>query len=71
VVNAIAPGMSLVPGPDAIVDEKGAEYYKTRIPIGRIGDPFEVADVAVFLVSERNSYMIGATVDVSGGMLMR
>ena len=70
-VNAIAPGMSLVPGPDAIVNEEKAEYYKTRIPIGRIGDPFEVADAAVFLVSERNSYMIGATVDVSGGMLMR
>ena len=71
VANAIAPGMSLVPGPGAIVDEQGVDYYKTRIPIGRIGNPVEVADVAVFLVSERNSYMIGATVDVSGGMLMR
>lgn len=70
-VNAIAPGMALVPGPGAIIGEEQAEYYKTRIPIGRIGDPFEVADLAVFLVSERNSYMIGATVDVSGGMLMR
>lgn len=70
-VNAIAPGMSLIPGPGAVVDEKGAEYYKTRIPIGRIGHPSEVADLAAFLVSERNSYMVGATVDVSGGMLMR
>lgn len=70
-VNAIAPGLSTVPGPGAVIDEKGAEYYKTRIPIGRIGDPFEVADLAAFLVSERNSYMLGATVDVSGGMLMR
>jgi 3-oxoacyl-[acyl-carrier protein] reductase len=70
-VNAIAPGMALVPGPDAIIDEEAAKYYKTRIPIGRIGSPFEVADLAVFMVSERNSYMIGATVDVSGGMLMR
>lgn len=39
--------------------------------MGRVGTPEEMADIVAFLVSPRNSYMLGATVDVSGGMLMR
>ncbi len=49
--------------------EKRREYYETRIPIGYIASPQEVADVAAFLVSERSRDMTGATVDVSGGQL--
>lgn len=45
--------------------------YLERIPMGRIAQPKEIADVAAFLVSEKNQYMTGATVDVTGGMLMR
>ena len=52
-----------------MLTEEKAEYYKTRIPMGRIGTPEEMADIVAFLVSPKNSYMIGATVDVSGGML--
>ena len=47
------------------------EKYLARIPLHRIGKPSEIADVITFLASERASYMTGATVDVSGGMLMR
>jgi 3-oxoacyl-[acyl-carrier protein] reductase len=45
--------------------------YLARIPLGRIADPEEVARVVAFLASETAGYMTGATVDVSGGMLMR
>ncbi|MHC5074719.1 MAG: SDR family oxidoreductase, partial [Planctomycetota bacterium] len=45
--------------------------YLSRIPLHRIATPKEVADVVVFLASERARYMTGATVDVTGGMLMR
>ena len=51
--------------------EKGQEEYLKRIPLRRIADPGEVANVVVFLASERAGYMTGATVDVTGGMLMR
>ena len=48
-----------------------AKKYEDRIPLGRIGEIEEIANMVVFLASQRASYMTGATVDVSGGMLMR
>jgi 3-oxoacyl-[acyl-carrier protein] reductase len=51
--------------------EANEAKYLARIPLGRIAQPAEIADVVVFLASEQASYMTGATVDVSGGMLMR
>jgi 3-oxoacyl-[acyl-carrier protein] reductase len=54
----------------ATIEANEAEYL-ARIPLGRIAQPAEIADVVVFLASEQASYMTGATVDVSGGMLMR
>ncbi len=67
-VNSAAPGMTVSPG---FLTEEQTEYYKTRIPIGRCGTSAEMADIITFLVSPRNSYMLGACVDVSGGMLCR
>jgi 3-oxoacyl-[acyl-carrier protein] reductase len=69
-VNAVAPGMMLTEM-TAETLKANAEKYLARIPLGRIADTAEIADVIVFLASERASYMTGATVDVSGGMLMR
>ncbi len=51
--------------------EENEQEYLMRIPLGRIADPAEVAGVVAFLCSDRASYMTGATVDVTGGMLMR
>jgi 3-oxoacyl-[acyl-carrier protein] reductase len=69
-VNAVAPGfMATDMARDAF--ERNKEQYLKRIPLGRIADPAEMAAVVVFLASDRASYMTGATVDVSGGMLMR
>lgn len=69
-VNAVAPGM-MHTDMTAKAIEANREKYLARIPLGRIGDTSEIADVVVFLASDRASYMTGATVDVSGGMLMR
>ncbi len=69
-VNAVAPGM-MYTEMTAKTLEANREKYLARIPLRRIADPAEIADVVVFLASDRASYMTGATVDVSGGMLMR
>jgi 3-oxoacyl-[acyl-carrier protein] reductase len=68
-VNAVAPGMVLTEMVAAIW-ERRKDSYLARIPLSRIGQPEEIARVVVFLASEAASYMTGATVDVSGGLLM-
>lgn len=69
-VNAVAPGM-LLTEMTAETLQINAKKYAERIPLGRIAEAAEIANVITFLASEKASYMTGATVDVSGGMLMR
>jgi len=69
-VNAVAPGLMYTEMLKPYVDAD-PEKFNARLPIGRLGLPEEVANVVVFLASDRSSFMTGATVDVSGGMLMR
>lgn len=69
-VNAVAPGM-IRTDMTAKVLAANEEKYLARIPLRRIAKPEEVADVVTFLASDRAGYMTGATVDVTGGMLMR
>ncbi len=46
-------------------------YYESRLPIGRIAKPDDIANIVVFMASEPASYLTGTTIDASGGMLMR
>jgi 3-oxoacyl-[acyl-carrier protein] reductase len=69
-VNAVAPGMMYTDMTEERLSTHEARYL-ARIPLGRIADAREIADVIVFLASDRASYMTGAVVNVSGGMLMR
>ena len=69
-VNLVAPGMMRTEMSRQSL-ARDEQHYVERIPLRRIADPAEIADVAVFLASERAGYMTGATVDVTGGMLMR
>ena len=50
--------------------DKDPSYYVNRIPVGRVAEPEEIARMGTLLVSDVYSYMTGATVDVTGGMLM-
>ena len=68
-VNAVAPGM-IKTEMVAKTWEERKDRYLARMPIGRIAEPEEVASVAVFLASEAASYLCGATIDVTGGMMM-
>jgi 3-oxoacyl-[acyl-carrier protein] reductase len=68
-VNAVAPGLMFT---EMTADrlETNRERYLARIPAGRFGETEEIADVIVFLASERASYMTGTVINVSGGLLM-
>ena len=69
-VNSVAPGFMATDMIAATLQTNRAKVLK-RIPLGRIGDPAEVAAAVVFLASDRASYMTGATMHVNGGMEMR
>lgn len=47
------------------------DYYKGRIPMGRVAAPPDIAPAVLFLLSPDSDYMTGATIDATGGMLMR
>ena len=69
-VNMVAPGMVRTPMTEEALKAK-PDYYNGRIPIGRVAEPEEVAQAAVFLASKCADYYTGITFDATGGMLMR
>jgi len=68
-VNAVAPGFIETPMTDALPD-KVKEELKTRIPLGRMGSPRDVAAAIVFLASDEAGYITGHVLDVNGGMYL-
>jgi NAD(P)-dependent dehydrogenase (short-subunit alcohol dehydrogenase family) len=66
VVNAIAPGLLDEGVADNIPADNKAEYIQ-NCSMGRTGTCAEVAELAAFLISSRNSYMSGATIMADGG----
>lgn len=69
-VNTVAPAAIDTPQMQALEPEL-IELQKQSIPVRRIGRPEEVADLVVFLCSDRASFITGATVDINGGSLIR
>ena len=66
-VNAVAPGFIKTDMTDAIPETERNEMIKT-IPLGRIGETKDVADLVEFLVSGKSSYITGQVISVNGGM---
>jgi len=76
-VNCIAPGAietRLYDANFALLPEEEARAQKEqaakRIPMGRVGEPGEIADAMLFLASDASSYMTGQTFAVDGGALL-
>ena len=68
-VNALAPGLF----PSEMTDVFPEEVFnivKNITPMGRIGDPEELASTLIWLVSDASSYVTGVTVPVDGGLIM-
>ena len=70
-VNAIGPGSIMTDMLRGIIaeDEAAGDRIMSRTPLGRAGEPTEVAAVAVFLASEDSSYLTGQTIYPDGGRL--
>lgn len=68
-VNAVLPGLTATPT-IAKMPEKYKEMILRETPLGRMGEPEEVANVIAFLASDEASFMTGACVEVSGGWRM-
>lgn len=69
-VNALSPAAVRSPALEGI-DPARREALAASIPLGRFGEPQEVAAAAVYLASPAGAYVTGATLDINGGRLMR
>jgi glucose 1-dehydrogenase len=70
-INAIAPGaIATMMNIDVLQDEKKKREEENKIPMHRIGEPSEIAKVAVFLASPAASYITGTTLYVDGGLTL-
>jgi len=78
-VNALCPGYFMTDRVKALVEDKASRSRKhidkiidemvSEIPLGRMGDPKELADLVAFLASPRSGYITGAVIQVDGGMV--
>jgi len=67
-VNAVAPGMTKTPLIEYMMnDPANVARFNAAHPIGRIGEPEEIAAVIVFLLTDDASFMTGSVVSVDGG----
>jgi NAD(P)-dependent dehydrogenase (short-subunit alcohol dehydrogenase family) len=69
-VNAICPGVIRTPLSERVMSEVPdvAEQWIAATPLGRLGEPEEVTEVALFLASDAASYVNGVAIAVDGGM---
>jgi NAD(P)-dependent dehydrogenase (short-subunit alcohol dehydrogenase family) len=67
-VNSIAPGPIRTPmASERLDDPEQLRWLTGRVPLGRVGEPGEIAEVAEFLLSERASYISGEVLYADGG----
>jgi NAD(P)-dependent dehydrogenase (short-subunit alcohol dehydrogenase family) len=67
-VNAISPGTIRTPAVTGIPDNPEIPFIERRTPLGRLGEPAEVAALAQFLASEEAAYITGQNIAIDGGL---
>uniref|UniRef100_H3AXS7 (3R)-3-hydroxyacyl-CoA dehydrogenase n=1 Tax=Latimeria chalumnae TaxID=7897 RepID=H3AXS7_LATCH len=67
--NTVAPGFIATPMTDK-VPKKVLEKIEKVIPLGRLGDPEDVAEACAFLASDDSSYITGTSLEITGGLFL-
>ena len=70
-VNAVAPGVIDTPFHEMFSTPEMLRTFVAAIPLGRLGTSEECAHAIAFLVSDAASYIVGETIEINGGQLMR
>jgi len=68
-VNAVAPGFIATPMTDDLTEDQKTRILQT-VPLGKLGDPVDVAAAVTYLTSDEAGYVTGQTLHVNGGMAM-
>ena len=66
-VNCIAPGTTRTPGAEGLIEMWGEEKIAKAYPLGRIGEPIDIANAVLFLASGLSDWVTGQVLSVSGG----
>ena len=69
-VNCLAPETILTERNQQLIPDDVKEQLRRGHPIQRLGTPQDVAEAALYLVSERSSWVTGITVDIAGGAVL-
>jgi len=69
-VNAIAPGIIETPG-SKVLGEETLNQFIQMIPLKRMGQPRDIANLVVFLASEESSYITGQCIVTDGGLTIQ
>jgi 3-oxoacyl-[acyl-carrier protein] reductase len=69
-VNTIAPGPANTPRLGELLPPDQVKALQSRIPLGRLTQPKDVANLVLYLASDYGSFITGATIDVNGGFVM-
>jgi len=70
-VNAVSPGVIDTPFHEVFSTPEMMRSFVSTIPLGRVGTAVECANVIAFLCSNAASYIVGETIEINGGQLMR
>ena len=70
-VNAVSPGVIDTPFHEVFSTPEMIQNFVRMIPLGRVGTAAECATVIAFLASDAASYVVGETIEINGGQLMR
>ncbi len=68
-INSVAPGF-ISTDMTELNEGVNTEYVVKEIPLGRFGEPYEVANLVSFLCSDQASYITGQTIHINGGLYM-